>query len=121
MFEEILADPTALRVNPKSVRVGSVYGMTPGNPLIHQPRADPAGAGRGRALDYCRRRRRPARGRRRRRGALRERAHRGVDSEFIVRSAHSTQTNPHTIAEVRRILLLHADEACAQRGVGCGD
>jgi triacylglycerol esterase/lipase EstA (alpha/beta hydrolase family) len=30
----------------------------------------------------------------------------GVDSELIVRSSHSTQSNPRTIAEVRRILLL---------------
>ena len=32
----------------------------------------------------------------------------GVESELIVRSAHSTQDNPNTIEEVRRILLLHA-------------
>jgi pimeloyl-ACP methyl ester carboxylesterase len=36
----------------------------------------------------------------------------GVDSEFIVRSGHSCQSNPHTIQEVRRILLLHAEENC---------
>jgi hypothetical protein len=33
-----------------------------------------------------------------------------VESEFIVRpSSHSTQGNPHTIEEVRRILRLHVD------------
>jgi hypothetical protein len=32
----------------------------------------------------------------------------GVESEFIVRSPHSCQANPHTIEEVRRILLEHA-------------
>jgi pimeloyl-ACP methyl ester carboxylesterase len=32
----------------------------------------------------------------------------GVESELVVRSPHSTQGNPHTIEEVRRILLLHA-------------
>jgi hypothetical protein len=31
----------------------------------------------------------------------------GVDSELVVKSAHSCQSNPHTIAEVRRILLAH--------------
>ena len=31
----------------------------------------------------------------------------GVDSELVVKSAHSCQSNPHTIAEVRRILLEH--------------
>jgi len=30
-----------------------------------------------------------------------------IDSELIVKSAHSCQGNPHTIAEVRRILLAH--------------
>jgi pimeloyl-ACP methyl ester carboxylesterase len=33
-------------------------------------------------------------------------------SELIVRSDHSVQSNPHTVAEVRRILLLHLAEAC---------
>ncbi len=31
-----------------------------------------------------------------------------VESELVVRSGHSCQDNPHTIEEVRRILLLHA-------------
>ena len=31
----------------------------------------------------------------------------GMESEFIVRSEHSCQWNPHTIEEVRRILLEH--------------
>jgi hypothetical protein len=31
----------------------------------------------------------------------------GVESEFVVRSPHSCQDNPHTIEEVRRILRLH--------------
>jgi pimeloyl-ACP methyl ester carboxylesterase len=38
-------------------------------------------------------------------------AHRtDVESEIVVRSGHSCQSNPATIAEVRRILLLHLDE-----------
>ena len=36
----------------------------------------------------------------------------GVDSEMVVRSGHSSQGNPHTIEEVRRILLLHIDKQC---------
>ena len=32
----------------------------------------------------------------------------GVESELVVRSAHSCQSNPHTIEEVRRILYEHA-------------
>ena len=30
-----------------------------------------------------------------------------VESELVVKSSHSTQGNPHTIEEVRRILQLH--------------
>jgi hypothetical protein len=37
-------------------------------------------------------------------------------SELVVRSGHSVQSNPHTVAEVRRILLLHLAEACPR---GC--
>ena len=33
-----------------------------------------------------------------------------VESEFVVRSPHSCQANPHTILEVRRILLKHLAE-----------
>jgi hypothetical protein len=36
----------------------------------------------------------------------------GVASELAVRSGHSVQSNPHTVAEVRRILLLHLAETC---------
>ena len=42
----------------------------------------------------------------------------GVLSETIVRSSHSTQSNPETIEAVRRILLLHAAENCG-RTVRC--
>ena len=32
-----------------------------------------------------------------------------VESELVVKSNHSTQGNPHTIEEVRRILRLHVE------------
>jgi hypothetical protein len=35
----------------------------------------------------------------------------GVESELVVRSSHSTQGEPATIEEVRRILLLHSARA----------
>lgn len=41
----------------------------------------------------------------------------GMESEFIVRSGHSCQSNTHTIQEVRRILLLHAMETCKTHGL----
>jgi hypothetical protein len=37
-------------------------------------------------------------------------------SELVVRSGHSMQDNPNAVSEVRRILLLHLAESCAQ---GC--
>ena len=37
-------------------------------------------------------------------------------SELVVRSGHSVQSNPYTVKEVRRILLLHLAEACPK---GC--
>ena len=39
----------------------------------------------------------------------------GVVSEPVMRSGHSTQSEPKTIAEVRRILLLHLRESCSGR------
>jgi pimeloyl-ACP methyl ester carboxylesterase len=44
-------------------------------------------------------------------------AHRpDADSELIVRSGHSTQSNPHTVNEVERILGLHADRSTCAAG-----
>jgi hypothetical protein len=42
----------------------------------------------------------------------------GVDSEVVVRSPHSCQSKPETIAEVHRILRLTEEDACT-RGVAC--
>jgi hypothetical protein len=44
----------------------------------------------------------------------------GVDSERVVSSPRSCQSNPETIDEVRRILRLHTAElACAQDPARC--
>jgi len=43
----------------------------------------------------------------------------GVESELVVKSGHSAQSNPHTVEEVRRILLLQANETCAKYGIAC--
>src|SRR5262245_23216035 len=43
----------------------------------------------------------------------------GVESEVIIHSWHSVQGHPLAIAEVRRILYLHGEEACRSAGV-CG-
>lgn len=94
---------------------GSVYGMTPGSVLVRALAATPIAPGikahsiiavRGDGpvetgddgvVEY-------------------KSAHiAGVESEYIVRSGHSTQADPHTIGEVRRILLLHWAESCTRR------
>lgn len=108
-----------LRLNPKGLRFGSVYGMTPGSPLITGLSAIPVApsipahsiiaiegdgpieTGDDGVVKY-------------------QSAHiEEAVSEFIVRSGHSSQANPHTIAEVGRILLLHASETCAKGGIAC--
>jgi pimeloyl-ACP methyl ester carboxylesterase len=43
----------------------------------------------------------------------------GVDSELVVRSGHSTQSEPQTIQEMNRILRLHVAQL-AERGIACG-
>jgi len=106
------------KVNPDNLGSGSLFGMTPNNPVLQTMAATPiapgvhahsiiAVAGNGpvegsddRVVEYSS-------------------SHlEGVDSEYIVRSTHSTQSNPYTIEEVRRILLLHAAEVCAR--IACG-
>ena len=112
-------NPDAARFDPERVRVGSIYGMTPGSPLITGLSDIPvapgipahsivAVRGDGPVEDGSD-------------GVVRyESAHiEGVESELIVRSGHSVQANPQTVLELRRILLLHAEEACREEGVGC--
>jgi pimeloyl-ACP methyl ester carboxylesterase len=43
----------------------------------------------------------------------------GAASELVIRSSHSTQSDPHTIQEVRRILHLHGD-SLERAGLECG-
>ena len=111
----------ALKFDPTKTRVGnSVSGMTPGSPFITAlgslPIAPgvaahsivsvagdgPVESGDDGVVEYSS-------------AHLPE-----AVSELVVRSGHSNQSNPQTIAEVRRILLLHLKEACAE-GVGCAD
>jgi pimeloyl-ACP methyl ester carboxylesterase len=112
-------NPDALRFDPERARIGSIYDMRPGAPLITALAAIPvapgipahsiiAVRGDGPIEDGSD-------------GVVRfESAHiDGVESELIVRSGHSVQSHPETVLEVRRILLLHADEACRERGIGC--
>ena len=110
-----------LKFDPEGARLGSVYGMTPNSPLIRAVskirvstqvaahsiiavRGDgPVESGGDGVVKYA--------------SAHIEEA----QSELVVRSGHSCQADPRTIAEVRRILLLHAAETCAQEHVACLD
>ncbi len=107
----------ALKLNLKGGRFGSVSGMEPGSPLMTALPPLPLAPGvSGHSIIAVKDE-----------GPLEEgtdgvvkytSAHLdGLDSEFIVRSGHSSQSNPHTIQEVRRILLLHAEELCRTQGV----
>ena len=106
------------KVNPRNLGSGSLFGMTPNNPVLQTMAATPiapgvhahsiiAVAGNG-----------PVEGSND--GVVEYTSSHldGVDSEYIVRSTHSTQSNPYTIEEVRRILLLHAADACTR--IACG-
>ena len=103
------------KVNPRNLGSGSLFGMTPNNPVLQTMAATPgvhaqsiipvAGNGPVEGSDD---------------GVVEYSSSHleGVDSEYIVRSTHSTQSNPYTIEEVRRILLLHAADVC--RRIPCG-
>jgi hypothetical protein len=106
----------AIRALPNSAGFGSVWSMTPDNPALQalasipvSPKVaahsiiavegdGPVETGDDGVVSY-------------------QSAHiPEAKSELVVRSGHSVQSNPHTVAEVRRILLLHLAEACPQ---GC--
>jgi hypothetical protein len=109
-------NPNALKVHPGPLQFGSVSFMTPGSPLSAALAAIPISpnvvansiiavqgngpiqSGNDGVVTY-------------------QSAHlAGVESELVVRSGHSVQGDPQTVAEVRRILLLHLAETCP---VGC--
>ena len=111
----------AIMFDPAKTRVGnSVYGMTPGSPFITALAAlpiapgvsahsiiavtgnGPLTSGTDGVVAYSS-------------AHLPEAA-----SELVVRSGHSNQSNPQTIEEIRRILLLHLQELC-DAGVECGN
>lgn len=106
-----------LKFDLGGIRFGSVFGMEPGSPLMTALAPLPLAPGvLGHSIIAVEGD-----------GPLEEgndgvvaykSAHlEGMESEFIVRSGHSCQSNTHTILEVRRILLLHAKELCRIQGV----
>jgi pimeloyl-ACP methyl ester carboxylesterase len=116
LTEAMSGNRDALRFDPDKVHFSSIYSMTPGSPfsntlasipvaptvaahsIIAVQTDGPVEAGNDGVVEY--------------RSAHID----GVKSELVVRSAHSVQANPNTVAEVRRILLLQWEMACPQ---GC--
>jgi len=108
----------AFLIDPGSRTLGSGFGMTPGSPVMDElariPVAPEIAAHSIIAVEGD--------------GSIEKRddgvvkytsAHiDGVASEKVVASPHSTQSNPETIEEVRRILLLHAEKWCGHE-VSC--
>jgi pimeloyl-ACP methyl ester carboxylesterase len=104
--EGLSGNADAFKFETSNLRVGSLYGMTPGNPWIRAMAELPVAPGIH-AHSII-----PTLGN----GPLKNRsdgvvryssAHLdGVDSELVVPSSHSVQANPAAIEEVRRILLL---------------
>jgi pimeloyl-ACP methyl ester carboxylesterase len=114
--EAVGGNPDAVRFRPGFAGFGSVWSMSPDNPALQALAAIPISrevsahsiiavrgdgpieTGDDGVVTY-------------------KSAHiDGVASELVVRSGHSVQGNPRTVAEVRRILLLHLAQACPQ---GC--
>ncbi len=93
-------------VDPTRTQLGSIYGMSPGSPFIKALAAVPVAPGvHVHSIIPVQTDGPLAEGSD---GVVRyASAHiEGVDSELVVHSGHSTQSNPATIAEVQRILLL---------------
>jgi len=119
--ELTMNNPGAFRVNPARIRVGSLYGMTPGSPFISALADIPLAPGvRANSIIAVQGDGPVEEGDD---GVVRyESAHiDGVESELVIRSGHSVQGHPQAVLELRRILLLHAEEACRATGIGCLD
>jgi hypothetical protein len=118
--EAVGGNPDAIRTLPGSAGFGSVWSMTPDNPALKALAATPVSpkvaahsiiavegdgpveTGDDGVVSY-------------------KSAHiPEAKSELVVRSGHSVQSN-NTVAEVRRILLLHLAEACPKGCAPAGD
>jgi pimeloyl-ACP methyl ester carboxylesterase len=106
------------KVNPRKLGSGSLFGMTSSNPVVQTMAATPVAPGVHAHSIIAVAGNGPVEGSDD--GVVEYSSSHldGVDSEYIVRSTHSSQSNPHTIEEVRRILLLHAADACTR--IACG-
>jgi len=108
----LTASPDALRFDPTRTRLGSLYGMTPGNPALTALAQMPVAPGIPAHSIIAVRGDGPPEDASDGVVAYRSAHIEGVESEVIVRSGHSVISHPQAVLEVRRILMLHAEETC---------
>jgi pimeloyl-ACP methyl ester carboxylesterase len=106
------------KVDPGKLGSGSLFGMTPNNPVLQTMADTPIATGVHAHSIIAVAGNGPVEGSDD--GVVKYSSSHldGVDSEYIVRSGHSVQSNPYAIEEVRRILLLHAVDACTRMTCG---
>jgi pimeloyl-ACP methyl ester carboxylesterase len=115
-LHDLTDDSDELKIHPGSTPSGSVWSMSPTNPLLQAFAAIPVSPGVKAHSIIAVEGNGPV-----------ETGDDGVVSyqsahipeavsELVVRSGHSVQSNPSTVREVRRILLLHLAQVCPR---GC--
>jgi pimeloyl-ACP methyl ester carboxylesterase len=115
-LRELINDTADLSFDPGSLRAGSIWSMSPSNPFLHAFALIPVAPGIAAHSIIAVQGNGPI-----------ETGDDGVVSyqsahipeavsELVVRSGHSVQSDPLTVNEVRRILLLHLALACPR---GC--
>ncbi len=116
----VTGNADALRFDPRRRTFGAVYGMRPGNVFLVAMDTTSVAAGVTAHSIIPVRGGLPPAGQS---DGVVDFASASLDwteSEFVIpRSGHSVQGNPLAIEEVRRILVEHADQACARDGFAC--
>ncbi|MCK8787229.1 alpha/beta hydrolase [Roseomonas sp. NAR14] len=110
--EVLSGDPEAAGLVPSGMRMGSLYSMLPGSSFLRALRPIPLAPGVTGHSIIAVRGDGPPEGQSDGVVAFDSAYLPGMASTKIVRSSHSTQSNPNTVNEVRRILLTHLREAC---------
>ena len=114
-----LAASCRVKVDPRKLGSVSLFGMTPNNPVLQAMVATPIAPGVHADSIIAVAGDEPVEGSNDGVVGYSSSHFGGVDSEYIVRSTHSVQSNPHAIEEVRRILLVHTADVCTR--IACGN
>ena len=115
---DLARNSSDFKFDPSDLGSGSLFGMTPNNPVVQTMADTPIASGVHAHSIIAVAGNGPVEGSDD--GVVKYSSSHlnGVDSEYIVRSGHSVQSNPYAIEEVRRILLLHAADACTRMACG---